>query len=201
VARTKSTEVAVRNLEIIEMAKSFPRRKVAETFGISQARVSQIVAEHHEATTIDEQRAQQSVQIEFAIEKLMEVLRQPVQIKVTPSGRPVYDLMMDEESGKLIPDLSKPIYDYSLPIESAKAISSIMDRQARLNALDLKKPKEKDESGEREGWIAEFQRLFAENKELRDRLGDRYYVEAEVIEPPPELASEQGDPAAHQGQP
>jgi transcriptional regulator len=185
VSRTKSQEIAARNDSIVEMAKGHSRKEVADAFGISEARVSQIITEDHESVSPEQSRAQQALRIEFLLENLFEILRQPKQIKVSPSGRPVYELMTDEETGKLIPDLGRPVYDYSLPIETTKAAVTAMERQAKLGALDIKKAKERDESADFEQMLSWARQLAAENKELRDRLEkDQVYLEAEVVENP-----------------
>lgn len=134
-------------------------------------------------------RAMQDVRLEYILEKLFERFRAPLQLKVSASGKPVYLPDADDPSGRT-PDYTKPVYDESAKAEIAKVIVSTLDRQAKLNALDLPKPKSRDESDEFENawkW-AKRQRMLA--LELAEKLSHYEaveidaddYAEAEIIE-------------------
>jgi hypothetical protein len=196
VPRTKSQEVALRNEAIVDMAGSRTRREVAETFGISESRVSQIIKNHREKTSADESRAMQDVRLEYVLEKLFERLRAPRQIKVSAAGKPIFMPDLDDPSGRT-PDYSKPIYDDSTLIEVSRAIVTTLDRQAKLNALDTPKVKQVDENAEfQKAWTwAKHQRDLAMNYAARlaqyeqvelDAGDDDLIEEAEVVEEDPE---------------
>ena len=145
VPRTKSQEVALRNEAMVDMCGSRSRREVAEHFGVSQAYVSQVVLKHQEETSVDESRAYQDVRYERVLETQFEILRAPLQVKVSASGKPVYLPDPDDPSGRT-PDYSKPVYDYAPRNEAAKVIIAALAGQSKLNALDTVRVKQVDET-------------------------------------------------------
>jgi hypothetical protein len=197
--RTRSAEVAYRD-ELIsqEAGEGIPRREIARKYGITEARVSQIVLAHHEEISTDAARAESVALLEFGLEKAAELLRMPPQRKVSPSGKMVFEPLLDENGeilrnnrGIPLDDPSKPVYDYSHVTEALKQLPPLLDRKSKFMGLDLKAPKEKDESAEyaaQLSWVqgvAEAnQAVTRENEELRARLAalERGGVEdAEIV--------------------
>lgn len=183
--RTRSAEVAYRD-EIIakEAGEGIPRRELAAKYGVTQARISQIVLGHHEEISDDATRAQMVSSLFFVAENLLKIQRQPRSPKVTPSGRMIYQPLLSEDGeplrdnkGHFIDDYSKPVLDDSPIIESAKQIPATYDRIAKLMGLDRKAPKVVDESAEYQAQLAWVQSVAdasqqaqRENEELRARL-------------------------------
>ena len=184
-SRTKSQEVALRNEAIVDMAGSRSRREVAEKFGISEARVSQIILKSREETSAEESRAMQDVRIEYLLEKQFEILRAPLQVKASAGGKLIYLPDTNDPSGRT-PDYSKPVYDYAPVNEASKVIISALDRQAKSGALDLPKGKMKDESDQVTEWTSYVKLLQGRVKALQDKVleispGNYDIYEAEVI--------------------
>lgn len=154
------------------MAASRSRREVAERFGVSQSYVSQVIKEHKEQTSAEQGAAMQDVRLEYIQEKQFEILRAPLQVKVSASGKPVYLPDMDDPSGRT-PDYSKPVYDYAPWNEASKVLISAMDRQSKLNAYDAVKPKGPNDDDQRVEWVGYTEQLLAERKEIQDQALER----------------------------
>ena len=110
----------------------------------------------------------------------------------------VFEPLLDENGeimrnnrGIPLDDPGKPVYDYSHVTEALKQLPPLLDRKSKFMGLDLKAPKEKDESAEyaaQLSWVkgvAEAnQAVTRENEELRARLAllERGGVEdAEIV--------------------
>lgn len=171
---------------------------IADTFGISKARVSQINQEYHEDVTDDAYRELQRNELEYVLHDILyPMLRGPGKRLVSPSGKPVYEM---SEDGKSL-DMSRPIYDEYAKVDVAKAIVPLQERIAKLYALDRPKAKEKDESPEFAEAMSYVRKLAGRVKELQSRLSqyeeDDDVVEAEVV--PDE--ENPGSPGSHQDSP
>src|ERR1700722_14578139 len=102
VPRTRSAELANRD-DIIakEAGEGVPRRELAAKYGVSQARISQIVLAHHEEISDEATRAQMVASLFFVAENLLEIQRRPRPPKVTPSGKLVYEPLLDEDGNPM----------------------------------------------------------------------------------------------------
>lgn len=187
-----------------EVGEGFPRREVAKKYGITEARVSQIMLAHHEEISDDAVRAEAIAQLDYTLQKVMETFQRPRQLKVTPSGRIVYEPLLDEDGeplrdnrGQFIPDPSKPVYDDSPIFEAAKQVPSLLARKSQFMGLDRKAPRAVDESEAYAAQLAWAQTLAdanlavrRENEELQARIAalERGGIEdAEIIHDSPSL--------------
>ena len=190
--RTRSAEVAYRDEQIAkEAGEGISRRELAAKYGVTQARISQIILAHHEEISDEATRAEMVAHLFFVAQNLLEIQRRPRPPKVSASGKLIYEPLLDENGeplrdnrGQFVPDPSKPVLDDSPIIESAKQIPGTYDRIAKLMGLDRKAPKEKDESAEYAAMISWAEGLANENRALRERvnaLDAQEVFEAEVV--------------------
>jgi transcriptional regulator with XRE-family HTH domain len=179
VPRVRSTELIVRDSEIARRAgEGESRRALAEEYGVSQARISQIVLAEQEEISDDANRAMMVANLFFVAENILAIQRRPRPPKVTPSGRIVYEPLLDENGepvldhkGQPLPDPAKPIYDDSPIIESAKMIPNLYDRISKLMGLE-KKPKDREDTGALESTMQYINSLISQNKIKERELDD-----------------------------
>lgn len=184
-ARPRSAELANRNIRIVEMAsEGYTLQQIADNFGVSKQRISQIVQENYEDITDDATRDVSRTQLEYYLNEILHpMLRGPGKRLVSPSGRPVYELDPEDPSGKTW-DLDKPVYDEYAKVDVINAALKVHERLAKFYHLDRAKGREKDESAEFTEAMQWVESLVAENKRLARlaRVEDEITVEAEVIE-------------------
>jgi hypothetical protein len=166
--------------------------EIAEAFGITKARVSQIVAREYEDVSDDSYRESMRLDIEGKLAELNRLIASPGKPMVSPGGKIICHYSGDyDDEGKPVIDYSKPVYDEFVKVDAIKAYLTALERLSRLHALDRPKAKERDESKEFSEAMEYVGRLADENKQLRLQLetaGEPSdVVDAEVIEA--------GDPA------
>lgn len=193
--RGRSTELLKRDHVIRDMvSQGYSRQKIADTFGISLVRVSQINSEQFEDIPDDDHRNWHIAQLEYLIEKNYETVRNPPQA-VAPSGKLIFQPLVDAETGEPVigphgqhvNDVSRPVLDKRAVAEASKVIISAQERLSKFKALDRPKPKQQDEIPQMEQAMTYVHMVWEKNKELVSRLlqhGDTaaYNLEAE---PPP----------------
>ncbi len=186
--RLKDLTLVSRNQKIREMKeRGYTYGQISEETGISRARVSQILAEMDEEVSGDGYRAWLRAQGETGLSKLQDILRAPPPVKISASGKPVYEL---DDLGE--PDFGKPVPDVSVHIDAAKALPAILDRLSKMGGLDRHAPKPADETPEFDTAWAWAQEQAVKAKELAARLsqyedGDGKPIpEADVIEDHPQ---------------
>ena len=188
--KSKDITLASRNLQIQQMRdEGRTMQAIADTVGLSKARISQILEEMDEETTAGGYRAFLAANGELGLAEVMKILRKPSPQKISAAGVPVYELDPDDPSART-KDLSKPIYDDSIKLEAVGKLPPLLDRLSKLRGADAVKAAPKDESSEFEtAWAwAQQQRTLA--LDLASRLAkyemveiseDDEYVEAEII--------------------
>lgn len=161
--------------------------RISEQFGVSKARISQIVQRYYEELPDDGSRDLQRAKLEEAQRMMFAIMTGPGKRVVSPGGSPVFERFAD---GTI--DYDRPLYDEEIRIKAALAGVTISERLAKSFAWDRPKQKEKDESGEFAEAMAYLETLSKENKEkdrrlelLQERLaeieGDKDIVEAEIV--------------------
>lgn len=205
-AKPKSVELMKRDMVIRQMhTDGSSRREIADTFGLSLPRVSQIISEQFRDITDDSTRDEMRAYLEYLIEVNLKIVNNPPQM-VTVAGKLVYEPLTDEDGnplltshGKPVDDLTKPVADNRAVAEAMKNIANLSDRLAKLYAWDRKRPTGADDQADTDilQWAAEMARtaenfrvqseeLEAQKKELEARL-EHYeapagFEEAQVIE-------------------
>jgi Homeodomain-like domain len=184
VSRSKSTELADRNQRIVEMiAEGYSGQVIADNFGITRQRVSQIVQEHQEAVTDDAYRDVMRTQAEGVLDELFRIFRGPGKRMVSPGGK-----IICENNPDGTPDFSRPVYDEYAKVDVANAIIKLQERLGRSYGLDRVRQRERDQSeemGEFMTWVAE---LDAQNKALKAQLANSAetsppeILQAEIVE-------------------
>jgi len=205
VARTRSTELLKRDMVIREkIAQGVPRQQLADQYGITLARLSQINSEQYEGLTEDGRRDFLIAQHQFLVEKLYETVLNPP-VKVNASGRLVYETLIDKDGepvrngkGNYVDDFSRPVRDDKAASEASKAIKGHMEELAKLQGLYQKAPKKRDEAGDLQEYMSYLQqqteralRLEAENENLRAQLIHPRVIDAEIVQ---EEGQEEGTP-------
>lgn len=167
-------------------------QQISDTFGLSKARVAQIVARFYEELPDDGARHAQRAKLEEAQRVMFEIMRGPGKRVVSPGGTAVFEKNPD---GTL--NFGKPLYDEEIRIKAALAATTIGERLSRSGAWDLAKQKQKDESPEFAEAMSYLETLSKQNKDkdeqlelLQERLrqieANEDVVEAEIIEDHPE---------------
>jgi transcriptional regulator with XRE-family HTH domain len=177
--RSRDISLIRRDLEITaRIARGDRLADIADTYGITVARVSQINHAQRDSIPDDEKREQMAAKLEYVLdEKLLFLMTQPRQVRVSPSGKPVYEL---DANGR--PDFSRPVLDDTVTIEAAKAVTSVIHEVSALYGLHIRKPKVVDETREMLEWQAYVADLINRNAELTRMLeGNPDIVDAEVV--------------------
>jgi len=188
VPRTRDVALVNRDAEIVGMVRDGGHnyQEISEKFGISKARISQIVSRYYEEIPDDGSRDIQRAKLERAQEVVLGIMNGPGKRVVSPGGSPVFERFPD---GTI--DYNKPLYDEEIKIKAALAGATISERLARSYGLDRPRQKQKDESTEFDQAMEYVKELAKQNKDLQERLSlheDTGVYEAEVIEVP-EIAS------------
>ena len=177
--RTKDLSLIRRDVEIIaRVARGDKLAAIADDFGLTVARISQINHSNRDAIPDEEKRELLAAKLEFILDdKLLALMNAPRQVKVAASGKPVYELNQYGE-----PDFTRPVMDDSATIEAAKAVTTAADQIAKLYGLHRRAPKHVDESPELMEWQNYVTDLVQRNKELTLMLEARGdVVEAEIV--------------------
>jgi transcriptional regulator with XRE-family HTH domain len=181
VPRTKDLSLVKRDIAIqLRIAKGDRMADIAQDYGLTISRVSQIHHAQRDLVADDEKREILAAKLEHALdEKLLALLNEDRKVKVTPSGRPVYEM---DESGR--PDYTRPVLDDTAIIETTKAVVGVVHELASLYGLHRKVQKTADESASIAEWEAYITQIAEDNKRLRERLelAEGTVVEAEVVE-------------------
>lgn len=169
--------------------------QISDKFGVSKARISQIIQRYYEELPDDGSRDLQRAKLEKAQEMMFAIMTGPGKRVVSPGGSPVFERFDD---GTI--DYSKPLYDEEIRIKAALAGVTIAERLAKSFAWDRPKQLQKDESSEYATAMAyveeisqknkdgqqQLELLAEQNRQLQERLTEREdkdIVEAEIVEP------------------
>jgi hypothetical protein len=138
------------------VSEGYGLQVIANHFGISRPRVSQIVSEYHAGIADDDNREI----IRTQLDSYLETTLHPI---IFGPGQPLYAT----GSGKLVLDPDgNIIYDKRINIEAINVALRVQERKSRLMAYDRPKAKEKDETGEISEAMAYVESLTARKKEL-----------------------------------
>lgn len=174
--------------------------EIGEKYGVSKARISQILQRYYEELPDDGSRDIQRAKLEKLQEEMFAIALGPGKPMVSPGGKQVFQT---DEDGNIL--YGKPLYDQELKIKGALAAVTISERLAKSNAWDKRKPTEKDESSEYANAMEYVESLAKQNRELEsqkeilaaklaDHEDNQDVVEAEIIEdeenPPPAAYAE-----------
>lgn len=168
---------------VIMKREGKPYSEIAEHFGISKARVSQIVSRVYEDVTDDSYREGMRLDIEGKLAVLNKLIEGPGKPIVTPGGKIVCEYL-DDDSGDV--DYSKPLYDEFVKVDAIKTYLTALERLARQHATDRPKARQADESREFADAMVYVEQLAQENKKLMKELEtfrpqEEDIVEAEIV--------------------
>jgi hypothetical protein len=151
---------------------------VADTFGVSKQRISQINSEYQEQISDDSYRDMDRTRLEKLDEDLFKRFIGPDEPLVSARGL-VYEI--DPATGQ---NFSKPVPDIRLKIELALAWTKIQERKAKLYGLDRNRQRERDQSGEMQEFLSYMTQLTDENDKLKKQVEilSRNVIEAEVVD-------------------
>jgi LysM repeat protein len=161
------------------IARGDTMSRIAEDFGLTVSRISQINHANRDSIPDDEKRELLGAKLDYVLdEKLLKLMNAPRSLKIAANGKPVYQL---DQRGQ--PDFTKPVFDDSAIIEAAKAITTVVDQIARLYGLHRKAPKQVDETMELVEWQNYVSDLVRRNKELTALVeaAQPDIVEADVV--------------------
>ena len=175
-ARTKNAELIPRDMAICaDAAAGVNKQEIATKYGVSLVRIYQIISERYEGLTEDGRRDLLVAHYEYLIEKNMKIVNNPPQ-KVTPSGKLVYEPLIDENGeivrnskGQAMDDFSRPIFDDRAVSEATKAIATAIDGIAKLGGLYQKAPRVKDETPEYDKMMADWRNDQAAIRQLEEQ--------------------------------
>ena len=155
--RIKSTEIILRDEEIVAAARrNIPRRDIAKKYGISEARVSQIVTRNLDPKYPDEDLRAWLLEGYFGdLQVLQEIKEGPGRAITSGKGEHVIDATTGE-----------PAYDPSPRIDAVRTAA-----QARKNIAMLmgsEKPVQKTETDD--AWTKDVQEWMREVSQQNERL-------------------------------
>lgn len=195
VSKSKDMTLLDRNHRIRAMRdEGRTMQVIADTVGLSKARVNQILAELDDEVTTDGYRSFLRSQLEVGLAKAIEIIREPPPKKVSAGGKVMYEPDTDDPSGRT-PDYSRPLYDKQIQIDAVKALPSLTDRLSKLYGVDARQPKVAEDDDQRVQWVTFVNKVVADRQRLQDRLAvhgeyleldsdeDSEVVEAEVVSP------------------
>lgn len=181
VAKSRDLSLVSRDQQIVTMKREGrPYSEIAEHFGISKARVSQIVSRVYEDVTDDSYREGMRLDIEGKLQVLNKLITGPGKPMVTPGGK-IVCAYKDDGSGDL--DYDKPLYDEFVKVDAIKTYLSALERLARQHATDRPKARDRDESQELAQAMKWVEQVAEDNKRLQKEL-ERYQgdiVEGEIV--------------------
>lgn len=189
----KSVEMIQRDEKILEMAAAgYTQRDIASTLGISAARVNQILKAHWSAFDDDADRQNQRELMDSAIKVTAEYMLGPGQMLIAANGRPVYDILKDEDGNAIyhnqspVPDLNKPLFDKFSKVKAASELGRLL--QARSRMFGTERKAEADTAAQEE-FVAEvistLEQGAAENARLKELLASHGIddtVEGEIVQ-------------------
>lgn len=158
---------------------------VADNFGITKQRVSQINQEYQETVGDDAYRDLQRTALEGLLGVVTDTIKNPGFV-VSPGGRVVCEPYADgrtDRNGMPLPDPSRPLLDKALRLKAVEVGVRVHERLARAYGLDRVRQKEQDQSAEMNEFLQYVETTTAENALLRAQLAKLSpVIEAEVIE-------------------
>jgi hypothetical protein len=183
VARGKDVTLISRDRQIIAMKREGRSySEISETFGITKARISQIVAREYEDVTDDSYREAMRLDLEGKAAVLNQLIAGPGRQMVSPGGKIICNYVGD---GTDAIDYSNPVYDPYVKVDAIRTYVMLQERIARMHAIDRPKAQQRDESAEFAQAMTYVEQLADENKELRKELEASRepsdVVEAEVV--------------------
>lgn len=129
-------------------------------FGLSRARISQIIHEYDSEITDDDYRAVMRVKLESFLHDTLEPLRHG-------PGKP----LVANGNGQWIKDeFGNPVYDEFVKIDVINTEIRVIEKLTKLYAIDKVKVKDTADSSEMDQVVAFFEETLREKKELEDRL-------------------------------
>lgn len=189
--KSKDLDLADRNRMIREMRdEGRTMQVIADTVGLSKARVSQILEELDDEVSLGGYRAFLASQGELALREITKILLKDSPIKVSAGGKVMYYPDPDDPSGRTS-DFDNPIYDDTIKLDAAKAMSPLLDRLSKLRGADARPQRDMIDEDAVNEEIAYVQKLISDRQRLADKLLEHGevldlssyegYYEAEVI--------------------
>jgi len=170
VPRSKDLSLASRNVRIRQMNdEGISLQKIADTVGLSKARISQILAEMDEEIDSGGYRAFLAAQGELGLAEIMKKLIAPDPILVSAGGRVMYHPDSDDPSGRT-PDYSNPVLDHRFKVDAVKALPPLLDRLSKLRGADARPQKDTEDSDAIAEYKAYVQQLIDERAEAQKEL-------------------------------
>jgi len=174
--RHKDVSKQDRNLRIAQMVQQgYGLQVVADQNGITRARVSQIVSEYNSVISDDGTRDILIAQLDsYLSDTLNPIIRGPGQrMYAAGSGKVVND------------DDGTPLYDEHIKVDAVNSALRVIERRAKLSALDRAKATVKDESKEINDALEYLATLAAEKTALEARLAqyEQQLPELEISPP------------------
>lgn len=168
--KDKDPALVDRNRMIREMRdEGRTMQAIADSVGLSKARISQILEELDEEVSIGGYRAFLASQVELGLMEMVKILRKDAPVKVSAGGKVMYYPDPDDPSGRT-PDFDSPIYDDAVKIDAAKALSPLVDRLSKLRGADAQRQRDEVDESEVSAEVAYIQKLISDRKMLTDKL-------------------------------
>jgi len=159
--RIKSTEIELRDHEIVEAARrNIPRRDIARKYGISESRVSQIVTQNLDPKYPDEDLRAWLLEGYFGdLQVLQEIKEGPGRAITSGRGEHVIDAMT-----------GLPAYDPSPRIDAIRTAAQARKNVATLMGSEKPPAKAEQESPELAEALDWMRQLARENEQLKKEL-------------------------------
>jgi hypothetical protein len=195
VPKGKDLTLASRNLKIKQMRdEAYSMQQIADTVGLSKARVSQILEEYDEEVTAGGYRAFLAANGELALAEARKILLKESPVKVSASGKIMYhpdtDLCVPGDSRGFVPDYNRPILDDSIKVDIIGKYASLLDRLSKLRGADAKVQKDVEDSEAVQEYKQYVQQVITERGESQQLVVQLQQQIAQLTakyETPPEV--------------
>lgn len=179
--RTKDQNLVERDERIVEMiGEGFSRQQVADTMGVTTARISQILGARDVIASPEEYRVEQMIRLKWIQEnKLYGIIK--------GKGK---RLVANGNGQKINDDDGTPLYDEGLILDAVDRYLRIDAHLAKLLALDIQRLKEREDPQDVTEMFTWVREIGEENRGLRDKITElesqlgvqEGTVDAEIVE-------------------
>jgi Sigma-70, region 4 len=185
----KDVALVDRNRQIVRMIQEgYTTQEVADHWGITKQRVSQINQECAEEVSDDGYREIMRTRLEGYLDVVTVTIRNPGYV-ISAGGSVVCELSGELDSrGKPIPDPTRPLINRETQLKAVQMGVMINGQIAKTHGLDRKGGRNQDQSAETAAFLADVEGIYRDNQALNAQLEalraqlDRPVLDAEIVD-------------------
>ena len=150
--------------------EGYTMQMIGDTFGLSKARISQILAEEETEVSPEGYRASLVAAGEIGLMELLKIIQAPVPPKISTTGRILYYPDRDVDPSGGVPDLDNPIPDISVKTDAIGKLTPMLMALSKLRGSDAVKEKKNDNEQLTADGVAYVQQVIAERNEAQQQI-------------------------------